>query len=61
MGTPDEIKKWEEELEKLNKEVDPKKSNFEQMELLDKMHVLQMKIQGTKPGGQYFECVNCGS
>lgn len=34
---------------------------FVDMELMDRIHVIQMKLEGTKPGGSYIECIGCGS
>ena len=34
---------------------------FADMEMRDKIHNLEMVLKGTKPGGQYIDCVGCGS
>ncbi|MEQ9186620.1 MAG: hypothetical protein RLP15_02730 [Cryomorphaceae bacterium] len=34
---------------------------FQDMEARDKIHNLEMKINGVKPGSSEFECVGCGS
>ena len=34
---------------------------FVDMDLKDKIHVIQMQLDGTEPGGSYFECFGCGS
>lgn len=34
---------------------------FADMETRDKIHNLEMQLNGTKPGGQYIDCVGCGS
>ena len=34
---------------------------FVDMELMDRIHAIQMKLEGTKPGGSYIECIGCGS
>jgi hypothetical protein len=34
---------------------------FADMEAKDKIHNLEMQLNGTKPGGQYIDCVGCGS
>jgi hypothetical protein len=34
---------------------------FSDMDLMDRIHVIQMKLEGTKPGDSYVECVGCGS
>ena len=34
---------------------------FQDMELKDKIHNLEMKLNGTKPTDSHFDCVGCGS
>ena len=34
---------------------------FADMEIWDKIHNLEMVLNGAKPGGQYIDCVGCGS
>lgn len=34
---------------------------FKDMELKDKIHNLQMKLNGVKPEDSHFDCVGCGS
>ena len=34
---------------------------FEDMDLKDKIHNLQMKLKGVKPQDSYIDCINCGS
>ena len=34
---------------------------FQDMELKDKIHNLEMKINGVRPTDSYIECVGCGS
>ncbi|MFT4855846.1 MAG: hypothetical protein ACI9UV_000222 [Algoriphagus sp.] len=34
---------------------------FADMEAKDKIYNLEMQLNGTKPGGQYIDCVGCGS
>ncbi len=34
---------------------------FVDMDLMDRIHVIQMKLEGTRPGDSYIECVGCGS
>lgn len=31
------------------------------MEIRDKIHNIQMKLDGTKPDDSHFDCVGCGS
>ena len=31
------------------------------MDIKDKIHNIQMKINGTKPVDSYYDCVGCGS
>ena len=34
---------------------------FQDMELKDKIHNLEMKMKGVKPMDSHFDCVGCGS
>ena len=34
---------------------------FQDMDLKDKIHNLEMKLNGTKPTDSHFDCVGCGS
>lgn len=34
---------------------------FADMETKDKIHNLEMKLNGTKPTDSHFDCVGCGS
>ena len=34
---------------------------FQDMELKDKIHNLEMKLNGVKPMDSHFDCVGCGS
>lgn len=34
---------------------------FKDMEIKDKIHNLEMKLNGTKPTDSHFDCVGCGS
>jgi hypothetical protein len=34
---------------------------FQDMELKDQIHNLEMKLNGTKPTDSHFDCVGCGS
>lgn len=34
---------------------------FADMEIKDKIHNLQMKIDGVKPEDSHFDCIGCGS
>ena len=34
---------------------------FQDMELKDKIHNLEMQLNGTKPVDSHFDCVGCGS
>lgn len=60
MGTreinKEEIKK---EIEELKKQLTG--DMFKDMELKDKIHNLEMKLNGTKPTDSHFDCVGCGS
>ena len=53
-------------LEDLTKEVATLKGQlsgdmFQDMDLHDKIHNLEMKIKGVRPMDSYVECVGCGS
>jgi len=34
---------------------------FQDMEIKDQIHNLEMKLNGTKPTDSHFDCVGCGS
>lgn len=34
---------------------------FQDMEIKDKIHNIDMKLNGTKPTDSHFDCVGCGS
>ena len=34
---------------------------FIDMDIMDKIHNIQMKLDGIKPGDSYVECIGCGS
>lgn len=52
----DDLKKQIEELEKqLTGDM------FQDMDIKDKIHNLQMKIDGVKPTDSHIDCVGCGS
>jgi len=34
---------------------------FQDMEIKDKIHNLEMKLNGTKPTDSHFDCIGCGS
>lgn len=56
----------EEEREALIAEQDVLRSQlkgdmFADMEIMDKIHNIQMKLDGTRPGDSYVECIGCGS
>lgn len=34
---------------------------FQDMEIKDKIHNLEMKLHGVKPMDSHFDCVGCGS
>jgi len=34
---------------------------FQDMELKDKIHNLEMELKGVKPTDSHFDCVGCGS
>lgn len=47
------------EIEELEKQLTG--DMFADMEIKDKIHNLQMKIDGTKPMDSHYECLGCGS
>lgn len=54
------------ENENLAQEIEDLKSQltgdmFQDMELKDKIHNLEMKLKGVKPMDSHFDCVGCGS
>ncbi|MGC6434268.1 MAG: hypothetical protein ACON4M_08745 [Crocinitomicaceae bacterium] len=34
---------------------------FQDMDLKDQIHNLQMKVEGVKPMDSHFDCIGCGS
>tara|TARA_R100001015_G_C4560211_1_gene120202 strand:+ start:67 stop:234 length:168 start_codon:yes stop_codon:yes gene_type:complete len=34
---------------------------FQDMEIRDEIHNLEMKIKGVKPEDSHFDCIGCGS
>jgi hypothetical protein len=53
-------------MEEIKKEIDELKGQltgdmFQDMELKDKIHNLEMKLNGVKPEDSHFDCVGCGS
>ena len=54
------------ELDKLKQEIEELKGKLtgnmmEDMELRDKIHNLEMKVNGVKPTDSHFDCIGCGS
>lgn len=47
------------EIENLNNQLTG--DMLKDMEIRDKIHQLQMKLNGVKPESSFFECVGCGS
>ena len=53
-------------MDKINKEIQELKSQLigdmlTDMEIKDKIHNLQMKLNGTKPTSSEIDCIGCGS
>tara|TARA_R110000744_G_scaffold157378_1_gene273135 strand:+ start:2100 stop:2261 length:162 start_codon:yes stop_codon:yes gene_type:complete len=53
-------------MDKINKEIQELKSQLigdmlTDMEIKDKIHNLQMKLNGTKPTSSEIDCVGCGA
>lgn len=50
-----------EEIEKLKLEKSQTDDFVVQMEIADKIHNIEMKINGVKPSSSEIDCVGCGS
>ena len=53
-------------MQDLQKEIDELEKQltgdmFADMEVKDKIHNLQMKLDGVKPEDSHFDCIGCGS
>jgi hypothetical protein len=57
--TEEESKKIREELEELKSQLTG--DMFQDMDLKDKIHNLEMKLNGIKPDDSHFDCIGCGS
>jgi hypothetical protein len=55
----EERKKLEEDVAKLKSQITG--DMFQDMDLKDKIHNIEMKLNGTKPTDSHFDCVGCGS
>ena len=53
------MEEWKQEVESLKSSLTG--DLFQDMETRDKIHNLEMKINGVKPSSSEFECVGCGS
>lgn len=53
------MEEWKAEVEELKASLTG--DMFQDMETKDKIHNLEMKINGVKPSSSEFECVGCGS
>jgi len=56
----------QEELKAIQAEIDQLKSTLsgdmmKDMDIRDKIHNLEMKRDGIRPGDSYVECIGCGS
>lgn len=49
----------QEEIEKLKGQLTG--DMFQDMEIKDQIHNLEMKLKGVKPMDSHFDCVGCGS
>ncbi len=52
--------------ETIQQEIDQLKAQltgdmFQDMDIKDKIHNLEMKLKGVKPMDSHFDCVGCGS
>ncbi|MDN3668836.1 hypothetical protein QWY93_05800 [Echinicola jeungdonensis] len=52
-------KALQEEIEKLKASLTG--DMFKDMEVRDKIHNLEMQLNGTKPMDSHFDCIGCGS
>ena len=59
METLDQHTTVQEEINKLEAQLTG--DMFQDMEIKDKIHNLQMKLNGVKPMDSHFDCVGCGS
>lgn len=57
--TDEKRKEIEEAISSLKKQLTG--DMMKDMELKDKIHNLEMKLNGTKPTDSHFDCVGCGS
>ena len=60
------IKRFSMEKEEIKAQIEALKETltgdmFQDMETKDKIHNLEMKLNGTKPTDSHFDCVGCGS
>lgn len=57
--TMEEKQRIQEEIQALNAQLTG--DMFQDMDLKDKIHNLQMQLDGVRPMDSYIECVGCGS
>lgn len=55
----EEKQRIQEEIQALNAQLTG--DMFQDMDLKDKIHNLQMQLDGVRPVDSYIECVGCGS
>ena len=60
------VKFWKMDKEAIQKKIDELQEKltgdmFKDMKIKDKIHNLEMKLNGTKPTDSHFDCVGCGS
>ena len=56
-----EKKELTEQVEVLKIEVEKSTDMFESMDIANKIHNIEMKLNGVKPTDSYIECIGCGS
>jgi hypothetical protein len=56
-----EKKELTEQVELLKIEVEKSTDMFESMDIANKIHNIEMKLNGVKPTDSYIECIGCGS
>ena len=53
------IKELEQQIEELKTKLTG--DMFEDMDTMDAIHNLEMKVKGVKPEDSHFDCIGCGS
>ena len=56
-----EKKELTEQVELLKIEVEKSTDMFESMDIANKIHNIEMKLNGVKPTDSHIDCIGCGS